>query len=187
MSDKKLNIAHEFGHAISGFVQDIDFSPIFIELNPSKGCQASCSFSGGKKKTTGEFSKVKHMSDLGGIFGELLYSGYWKPWGVRSDVDDFTYKSSKWTEELDSWLWVDDDDLSFRACSQLDSESLRRRVIMDSHDTARRLPTLWSMYMDFCDKIDKGEFKLIVNEIYRDKISEIGEDDLLKFSERVIL
>ena len=179
----KLIIAHELGHAICAEVQDGFWYPSSLEFEKDDNALAYCYC---EKRDThkgikGPYSRTKQVINLGGIFGELLYGGEWNPWGARTDVDEFVTanKASKLKNELDEWLFQDDDPLSFRACSSDPSEVWRRNFVLDHHDTSRRLPELWNVYLDFCDRIDKPSFKEVVDRINKEKI-KVVDSKMLK-------
>ena len=168
----KALVAHELGHAISATVQDAFWVPSSIEFIKNDSEQAACycdKLEMRKSGMKGPHSRTKHIMNLGGIFGELLWCGSWSPWGARADIDDFitaNYRSkSDLKFELDSWMFIDDDKLSFRACSKRDENVERVEFELDHHDTCRRLPQLWDAYLDYCDKIDKGAFMETIDEI----------------------
>jgi len=176
----KSIIAHELGHALSSEFQDGYGDPINIEFEPDGNELAICWCAEHEKKkpnVAGVYSKTKSISDLGGIFGELLYTGGWNPWGARVDVDNFlcsNYRStSNLKNELDEWMWVDDDSLSMRACTCGDTITSRRSFELDHHDTCERLPAMWLAYVDFCNRIDKTEFRRVVDEILKNKTKTI--------------
>ena len=185
-------IAHELGHMLSAVVQDGFWIPTSLKLKGEYNTLAHCACKQETKmkKIRGPYVKIKGIMDLGGIFGELLWSGSWRPWGCRQDVDDFTLGNKNLNNilvvELDYWLWVDDDELSFRACSQFDCDSSRRQFMMDHHDTCKRLPELWKVYLDFCDRIDKISFKENVIDISKHKRTTIGNKELKKIIKDIV-
>ena len=128
------------------------------------------------------------MSDLGGIYGDLLFSGGWSPLAARGDMESFiTENSTTGMTDLMAWFWKDDDDLSFRAASSLPTKKERNDFKFDSHETCIRLPFVWEAYCDFCDKIDKAEFKAIVSEIYKAKKKKINKKQIQAYAKRIIL
>ena len=181
----KLLIAHELGHAVAGVLQDTLYYPCSIDLARSKGSLGSCTFDDKPRKLPSKYGKYKYMSDLGGIYGELLFGGAWSPWGARSDLDSIATANLKLTE-IDKWMWHDSDPLSFRACSRLETIKLRRAFVLDAHETFVRLPFIWEAYCSWCEDIDKNEFKNIVNEINSDGIEHIDFDALSVILKRII-
>ena len=182
--DKSI-IAHELGHAICAEVQDGYWYPSSLDFERDENALAYCYCDKLDEKKTyvkGPYSRAKQVMNLGGIFGELLYAGDWSPWGARSDIDEFVtanHKSkSKLKDELDKWLFRDDDELSFRACSSFADESSRREFALDHHDTCRRLPELWNAYLDFCDRISKDAFRENIEDIAKSKETSIGGAEL---------
>jgi len=188
----KYVIAHELGHAICAEVQDAIWYPTGLSFESEDGILAACLCDKRKTKKDiiGPFSKTSAMVNLGGIFGELLWNGKWAPWSARADVDEFitlNTKKSPIQTEMDNWFWVDDDELSFRSCSKMFYVEERRKFRMDCHDTARRLPNLWSAYLDFCDRIDKHAFIDSVNEISSNGKVELSTKDLREIIKEVVL
>jgi len=185
----EILIAHELGHAIAGILQDNLYWPESITLYGSKGILACCEFDDRPRKITGRFGKFKYMSDLGGLYGELIIEGSWNPWSARSDLDSFncenTSNISK-ISELDQWLWMDDDDLSFRACTKLFPIKERRFFKLDAHETFKRLPFIWDAFCDFCDKINKNEFKTIVKEIRKNEEEVLDQKQIEDYAKRII-
>lgn len=182
--DKYL-VAHELGHAMSANVQDAFWFATELSFKKESGVLATCSCE--KRKTrkkdiVGPYSRATNISSIGGIYGELVIRGCWSPWGCRSDIDDFisTNKTSNPLKvELDEWMWISLDELSFRSCTSLPTVKERRKFVLDSHDTAKRLPELWKSYLDFCDRINKEKFKECVNIIAKNKTEKV-ENEMLK-------
>ena len=50
----------------------------------------------------------------------------------------------------------------------------------------KRLPETYRLYEKFLSHIDVGEFRTIVDDIYRSGRNEIGTKDLVKFGRRII-
>lgn len=178
-------IAHELGHAICAEVQDGYWYPSSLDFERDENALAYCYCEKLDEKKTyvkGPYSRAKQVMNLGGIFGELLQDGNWSPWGARSDLDEFVtanYKSkSKLKAELDDWLFVADDELSFRACSSYGDQASRRNFLLDHHDTCRRLPELWTAYLDYCDRISKDAFRDNVDDIAKSKVTSIDGKEL---------
>lgn len=182
--DKYL-VAHELGHAMSANVQDGFWVATELYLKKEDGVLATCScekMKSRKSKITGPYSRTTNIMNMGGIYGELIIRGCWSPWGCRADIDEFivTNKiSNKLRNELDEWMWISLEDLSFHSCTSLPTIKDRRKFVLDSHDTAKRLPELWKSYLDFCDKINKEKFKECVNFIVNNKAIKI-ENEMLK-------
>ena len=189
----KYIVAHELGHAICAEVQDGFWYPSGLSFKKEDGTIAACFCDKRKvrkKNVTGPYSRTIGMMNLGGLFGELLWCGEWSPWGARADIDEFiTVNSTRNSikNELDEWMWMNDDKLSFRACTKINDGEERRKFRMDCHDTARRLPSLWSAYLDFCDRVDKQEFKNQVNIIVSNNKVEIKTKDLKAIMKEIIL
>lgn len=182
----KAIIAHEIGHAISAFAQDSGYIPTLIELSESKNCLAACYMDDFKMAKPGPYGKTKGICDLGGIFGELIYQGWWNPWGARLDLDNFISSNPKLVE-LDNWLWVDTEEGSFHYLNSYPTTKERRDVKVDSHSTFRNTPYIWEAYCDFCDRIDKEEFLQAVNEVYKNKTESIEGKDMAALGKRIIL
>jgi hypothetical protein len=181
----KSTIAHELGHAICAEVQDGFWYPSSLDFERDENALAYCYCEKLDEKKTyvkGPYSRAKQVMNLGGIFGELLQGGEWSPWGARADLDEFVtanYKSkSKLKVELDEFLFQDDDELSFRACSSYPDQQSRRNFVLDHHDTCRRLPELWIAYLDFCDRISKDAFRDNVDDIAKNKETTIDGKNL---------
>lgn len=189
----KYIVAHELGHAICAEVQDGFWYPSGLSFKKDDGTLAVCfcdKRKERKKNVKGPYSKTSGMMNLGGLFGEMLWGGEWSPWGARADIDEFITMNTTRNaikNELDEWLWVKDDDLSFRACSKIDSTEARRKFRLDCHNTARRLPALWDAYLDFCDRIDKESFKFHVNEIVSNNMVEVRTKDLKEIMKEIII
>lgn len=182
--DKSI-IAHELGHAICAEVQDGQWFPSGLDFERDENALAYCyceKLDDKKPHIKGPYSRAKQVMNLGGIFGELLLTGEWSPWGARSDVDEFVTANqkskSKLKEELDRWLFQDDDELSFRACSSYGDESSRRGFLLDHHDTFRRLPELWKAYVDFCDRISKDAFRDNIDDLAKGKTKSVDGKEL---------
>jgi hypothetical protein len=187
-------IAHELGHAICAETQDGYWYSTSLGFEKDDNALAYCYCDKHETKKTniqGPATKIKQAMNLGGIFGELLCVGNWSPWGARCDVDELCTANQKSklpiVLELHNWIWVDDDELSMRACSKLNTIVERRNFVLDSHDTARRLPELWSLYMDFCDRIHKDNFRVNVIEISKSRAVTIEQAALNKIFKDVIL
>lgn len=183
--NRKDLIAHEFGHAMCSMVQDSKYTPIDISLKAEKDMLGWCDFNYEvyPRKLKTRYSKHKSMSDLGGLFGELVLNGKWMPFGARSDIDSYIIQNSesqKLATELDNWFFIDEDDLSFRACTKLPGKN-RRFFFLDAGDTAERLPHLWEAYLEFCSFIDKEQFRLIVEEVYKNKLDYISASVLKRY------
>jgi len=192
----KILIAHELGHALCAEVQDGFWVPSDLSFKREKGngtlAYCSCDKRATRKpKVRGPYSRTTNIMNLGGLFGELLQRGCWSPWGCRADIDEFvtTNRANNLLKmELDDWMWVSGDDLSFRACSSINSGTIdRRKYTMDSHDTAKRLPQVWMAYLDFCDRIDKEKFKDKVDYILINKVIEVKTKLLKEMMGDVIL
>lgn len=192
----RLTIAHELGHAIGAETQDGFWYPSGLSFEKDDNAVAYCyceQLDTKKPNLKGPYTKVKQIMNLGGIFGELLYAGYWHPWGARGDIDEFISANSntrnKLKDELDDWYWLADDDKAFRAVLNHDDYGYasRGKFVLDCHDTARRLPLLWEAHLDFCDRISKEAFKDNVIEISKTKETEIGEKELKKIIEDIVL
>lgn len=190
----KLIVAHELGHAVCAEVQDGFWFPLGLGFEKDESVIAYCYCDKHDKKKPnlkGPYSKTKSMMNLGGLFGELLYGSNWSPWGARADIDEFVTTNSKTKNkimiELDSWTWVDDDNLSFRACTRLESDKIRREFVLDAHETARRLPNLWEAYLDFCDRIDKKIFFASVDAISTSNKLELNKSELKKIIKEIII
>jgi hypothetical protein len=128
------------------------------------------------------------MMNLGGLFGETLQRGCWSPWGARADIDEFVTMNkvnNLLKIELDDWMWVNTDKLSFHACSSTDTG--RTHYTLDTHDTARRLPHLWKAYLDFCDRIDKPKFRENVNYIVGNNVVNVKTKLLKEIMKEVIV
>jgi len=190
---KKYLIAHELGHAVCAEVQDGFWysSGLVLERDETSLAYAwSEKLDTKKEGLKSPYVKLKQMMNLGGLFGELLYSGKWNPWGVRADIDEVVSANTSRHPlilELDDWLWRDDDENSFRFCSALSTDSERRAFTLDAHDTARRLPALWDAYLDFCDRIDKHLFCVNVDEIVKSKKTEIEEEELKEIVKEIVI
>ncbi len=190
----KTTIAHELGHAICAEVQDKIWYPTGLSFKEDDTAAAYCYCDKKKNKKTyvnSPHSKSNGMMNLGGLFGELLWHGKWSPWSARADIDEFVSlnekSKGKLKQELDDWMWVDDDKLSFRFCTQFGDIESRRSFRMDTHDTARRLPIVWEAYLDFCDRIDKKAFIENVDYIDDNDIEEVESDLLKKIMKEIIL
>ena len=186
-------IAHELGHALAANTQDRFWYPTSIVLEKDDNALAYCycdQLEEKKSHVTGPYTKFKQMMNLGGIFGELICNGHWSPWGGRADIDEFVTanckSSSPFVEELDDWLFVDDDDFSFRACSALKDRSLRRSFLMTHVDTFQRLPELWGAYVDFCDRIRVEAFIEAVDDIAKSKERMINGNKLAAIAKDII-
>jgi len=190
----KLVIAHELGHAVCAEAQDGFWYPSGLSFEKDESALAYCyceKHDQKKPDLKGPYIKLKQMMNLGGIFGELLYGANWSPWGARCDVDEFITANSKGKNklmvELDGWNWIDDDELSFRACTILSGDKARREFVLDAHDTARRLPHLWVAYLDFCDRIDKATFFANVEDIANEKQVEIDQKQIKKIVKEILI
>jgi hypothetical protein len=190
---KRSLVAHELGHAVCAEVQDGFWYACGLSFKAEDGQLACCyteKLDRKKPNIKGPYSRVKNMVSLGGIFGELLYHGAWSPWSARADVDEFATENrttkNKVMLELDSWMWRDDDDLSYRFCTNR-GIAARRNVVLDIHDTARRLPFLWDAYLDFCDRIDKEAFLIKVEEVSTGGNIEIESDQLRAIIKEIVV
>ncbi len=186
-------ISHELGHAVCAEVQDGFWYASGLVLTKDDGALAYCwseKRDDRKPNINGPYSKIKGMMSLGGVFGEILLQGKWSPWGARYDIDEFATANSKGNNklmiELDRWLWIDDDELSFKACSTHSDERSRRAFVLDAHDTVRRLPNLWDAYLDFCDRINKVVFLSNVEDIAKSKKVELDEAELKKIVKEIV-
>ena len=194
MANKKI-IAHELGHAICGYILDNAFHPIELELETDDPtARAYCHFSELEEKgntSIKSLTKLENISDLGGLFGELILDGSWAPWGSSYDMDDFIItniksKSALITELFD-WMWNDGDELGY--CQVIRREKTikgKRDTTLDVYDTMDRLPNLWAVYMDFLWKIDRKEFNEVVDEISKGKKKNIKGAELKKYILRIV-
>ncbi len=182
----KSIIAHELGHAISAFAQDSGYIPTLIELKDSKNCLAACYMDEFDMKKPGPYGNTKGICDLGGIFGELLFQGWWNPWGARLDLDNFISANSKLVE-LDSWMWVNTEAGSFHYINSFPTIKERRAVRVDMHSTFRNTQYIWEAYCDFCDRIDKEEFIKVVDEIHKNKTESIEGENIADLGKRILL
>lgn len=178
-------IAHELGHAVLAYACDSFYMPIEINLKPEEqNLIAYCEMQTGNRTDVIAPSKFKGISDLGGPFGELIQLGEWNPWCARADIDGFITSNKKSSHELitsiDDWMWVRDDELSFKAVSRVQPFEARYKVFFDHHDTAKVLPQLFSEYIKFCDLIDKSAFRQTVKDLTVSKIDSIKGEDLIK-------
>lgn len=181
----KLTVAHELGHAVCAEALDGFWYPSSLSFEKDDNAIAYCycdQLDTKKPHIKGPYSRTKQVMVLGGIFGEILIGGKWSPWSARADLDDLTTANIKSThpliDEVDNWMWRDYDSLSFRACTSLDTDRARRSFLLDSHDTARRLPELWKVYLEFCDKIDKIAFEDNVHDISKSGSKSIEGKEL---------
>jgi len=186
----KQIIAHELGHAISGVVQDNYLLPYEIEFNEVVGTTASCSVEFvSKRGLKGPFSTLKNVSDLGGVFGELVFCKKFEPWGCRVDIDNFISSNLKSTRgvihEVDMWFNVEEDGYSFYVIRSTIPYKNKKRVLYDETEFECRLPNMYEIYEDFLNRIDVKEFRACVNEIYRGKITNIDKDELFGYIERI--
>ena len=183
-------IAHELGHAVLAYACDSFYMPSEINLKPEEqNLIAYCNMEMGQRTDVLKPSKFKGISDLGGLFGELVHLGVWNPWCSRSDIDGFITSNKKSTHELvlslDLWMWTDDSEMSFRASSIIQPFEARYKVFFDHHDTAKVLPQLFFEYLEFCDVIDKSEFRRTVKELTVSKIVSIENEDLTKLMVKI--
>lgn len=192
MTSKSI-IAHELGHAVLMHM-DNEFKATKISLKEEDGNWASCDckkIKGGKGNTVNlEVSKLHGISDLGGIFGELVFCGKWNPWGCRLDLDDFTSNNctskSKIVNEAFEWLWNDSDKLSFFNFLKKKSRYKKSVSYFTEKQTEKRLSNMWSAYQSFASKINPTEFRYIVNEIYEKEKEEIRHNTIQKYIKRVV-
>lgn len=204
MANKKsVIIAHELGHAIAAMILDVEFDPVAIEISPKgSSAQAYCHLTSdtddedrmkkGNMSSVKDAKKLADIVDLGGIFGELIYAGEWDPWGSRSDLDEFTStnrkRKSPLIDEIFEWMWNDEDELSFISkIREHKDRILKYESTLDFYDTMVRLPYLWSVYIDFCGKIDRKEFKNVVNEMNKSKSNFIEGKELKAYLNRIII
>ncbi len=188
----KSVIAHELGHAVCGEVQDGFWAATSLTLETDDNNLAYChcyQLDVRKDTVNSRYSKLSEIFNLGGIFGELLFEGAWNPWGSRADLDEFVTANSNsrsaLKEELDDWFFRDTDPRSYHACSRKRTTTERRLFKLDAHDTATRLPELWKVYLDFCNRIDKDEFKRCVAEISVDGENTVPASKLKPMLKRV--
>ena len=196
---KSILIAHEFGHAVVANIIDNCYKcSSGIDLKPEDGlARAYCDLIPSRKKVISprnkskqRFSNIINITDLGGIFGELLYRQRFDPWGSREDLDGFITinmrSRSKLISELFAWMWNDDDELSFPSLMKREKSSYKKQFIsLDIYDVMKRLPNLWEAYLDFLDKIDRDEFSLVVDEISLCNDDYIDEVDLEGYVNRI--
>lgn len=178
-------IAHELGHAVLAYACDSFYVPTEINLKPDEvNLIAYCNMETGHRENILSPSKFKGISDLGGPFGELIHLGEWNPWCARADIDGFVTSNKKSTHELvtslDDWMWTRDDEMSFRAVSRVQPFEARYKVFFDHHDTAKVLPQLFLVYLEFCDLIDKNVFRQTVRDLTASKIVSIENEELTK-------
>lgn len=180
---KRSVIAHEFGHAVYCVLFDDGFIPSTLVVKSGGGMHGYVLFDEVPTRgLKGKYSKFKEPCFLGGIFGEMVYQGTWEPWGARNDLDTFITLNKRkkfMIKELNDWMWMSNDEKSFRSCSNFVLDSERRKVTLDSHDTSRLLPDVWSAYKDFCDQIDKDAFNNVVNELCDGGVDMIEDKELM--------
>lgn len=184
-------VSHELGHAVYGEIFDGDCRPTSLCFKSDNSALAFCEFENRRKKFTTPF---KGISYLGGMFGELVYGGKTNPWGISSDFDLFIsenreiyggmYLGIPLIDEIDSWLYIDDDEKSFRA-STINRE-MRGKFVLDCQDVFERLPNIWKLYCEFCNNINKDEFIRIVEKISKGKATTIGKIRLRGFLKEII-
>lgn len=183
--------AHELGHAIQAVVQDNGVLPTDISFEKSEGALAYCNFEYvDDRELLGKYSKFEGISNLGGLFGELLMFGKFIPWGARQDIDSFTSTNSNKKHqlivELDKWMWVDNDKDSFRTHTNHADLKKRRQSFMLSPTVSQRLPETWECFLDFCSRIDTTEFVSVIEEIAKEKIKTIDRKEMFKYVERIV-
>lgn len=194
---RAILLAHEMGHALIAHMFEEKYDPIAIEIcKPSDPAQAYCHFTDEKTSKAGNTSGVRSnrslvdLTDLGGLFGELLYRGEWDPWGSRTDIDNFTCANKKRTSgivhELFEWMWNDRDELSFfEKISEHKERKMKYESTLDVYDTMYRLPLLYQAYEDFLWKINRKEFKNVVDTLAGEKEVFVEGDELRYYLNRI--
>ena len=186
MVNKKI-IAHEIGHALVGRLFDKEYDPDYLLLEGEKGSIAACYFLQ-ERTSIPPYPGLKNISDLGGMFGELLYCGCWWPWGARADLDNISYEgNNKLVKEVDEWLWNSNKKNSFFGLIKNKTRLERRRIKCDKVYTVKYLPNIWNEYCKFINFIDKKEFLLVIDEIYNEKECIIHNKKLCEIMDRIML
>lgn len=190
---KKRYIAHELGHVMAAMTFDNFYLPSSISLLAEGSAEASCEFdSVADRKLSvlcGGLSKIKGLCNIGGIMGEMLVCKNWCPWSARNDIDEMVSLNPKiypLIKELISWMWLDTGKLSFHDVVRGNFKN-RQTTYISVDDTAIRLPELTKTMIAFYNTINKEEFSLLVNEMYKDGKTKYGKEDLFGIAKRIIL
>ena len=160
-----LLLAHEFGHALYGNLFDVENDATSINLVGDDSTLGWCNFSEKKNKAIlTRYSRLKDLSGIGGLFGEMLYSGFFSIYGARNDLDEFItcnkHSNSSVIGELYNWYWLEDDEQSyFKMLTYEETEILEC-------DVSERLPWLYDMFCRFNKHIDKEKFIDIIDNNY---------------------
>jgi len=158
-------LAHEFGHAVYGNLFDVENDASSINIEGTSTVQGYCYFTEKRGKAIPTaYSRLKEISYLGGMFGEMLYSGQFSVYGARSDIDEFIttnkYSQSSLLGELYNWYWLDEDAYSYsKIVQQVETE-------FTNHEIAERLPWLYDAYCRFNQHIDAEKFNSVVHDSF---------------------
>lgn len=184
-------VAHELGHAVSALIYDTDCVPSMMEFSGDTFTYATCSFVGDKnKKVKSRYGNLKEVSYLGGIFGELAYSGLWYPWGARDDIENFLIANEKSKHslvlELDYWMFTDHAKNSFRDCAS--GRTIKQRRLFTTSLKATEVSTrhLYDCFLDFTSRINVDLFAKSIDEITESGKFKIYKQSINKYTRRII-
>lgn len=196
---RRTLIAHELGHAIAGYLFEPNVRPATIHLVPAgDGSLASCSFyeyEGDFQMGDGRLSRIKNMSYLGGIFGELLIRDRTYLLGIRGDLDEFLCENryprksrSKIVNELFAWFYTDKDDWSFGGRMKLYFDCPRgfSGTYMHESRLKKRLPETWKAYQKFLKCIDQDKFIDAVDKINSSGSKYVQTRSIQKYGKQII-
>lgn len=200
----KPTIAHELGHVIVSYLYDRETRPTSMILKPGPSSKAWVNFDSWENLPVADYnlSRLKGVSYLGGIFGELLWHQKFNVFGVRGDVEEYLSElrfmgkdgkyrrsRSKIFKELFNWYYVDKDEWSFggRMNAWMNSSQPTRSLVISEKRVKDRLPELYSIYSKkFAGLIDTKEFKGSVNDFYNKDIKVVRSGTLLKHARKII-
>ena len=182
----KLTIAHELGHALYGNLFDTEADATSIDIGGDASLQGWCEFAEKQQAhIPTKYSRLKDLSDLGGIFGELMFSGSFGVYGARSDLDDFVTvnkrSQSSIIGELYNWFWLEDDDLSYKTITKYECTQITEDEMIN------RLPWLYDAYQTFNQYIDEEQFTCEVDELHSTGVTEIDDETIRAIIERVVV
>lgn len=182
-------ISHELGHAICSDVMDgmYDVGEISFTPKDEKNCYAYCHLIERKNMKFRSYKKLKDLSDLGGIFGEMIYSGKFNLWWAREDLDNFAtsnfYSKSKLVDEVEHLLNKSELSQKIRNMPRKSRKTIEPvSIVLIKND----YPELYKAYRYLERRIDKMNYRSSVNQLSYKEINSVSEKQYLKIKGEII-
>jgi hypothetical protein len=183
-------ISHELGHAICSDVMDgmYDVDEISFTPKDEKNCYAYCHLVERKNMKFKPYRKLKDLSDLGGIFGEMLYDGKFNLWWAREDLDNFVtsnyHSKSKLVDEVEHLLNKSELSQKIRLIPRKS-----RKATMDPISIVvikNNYPEIYKAYRYLERRVNKWNFKTCVNQLNFKSVNSVSKKQYIRIKNEVL-